>query len=262
MKNFALPEGPNALTDTKYGLFLYNKNDTYVGKSIEKYGEYSDFEIELLAQLIPKGALVVEVGANMGAHTVALSKIVGENGLVLAFEPQRRLFELICANAALNQLFNIMPLCRALGAFEGAIVVPNINYSVPNNFGALSLGEWQNGEKVELQTLDSLSLPICALIKIDAQGMEMDAIKGAEETIAKFRPVLYVENDREDKKEALIEYIKTLNYRLFWHLPYMYNPNNYRNDSENIFGEIVSMNMVCFPAEADVNVEGLQEIID
>ena len=179
----------------------------------------------------------------------------------MAFEPQRRLFELICANAALNQLFNIMPLCRALGAFEGAIVVLNINYSVPNNFGALSLGEWQNGEKVELHTLDSLKLPICALIKIDVEGMEIDVIRGAEETIKKFRPVLYVENDREDKKEVLIDYIKTLNYRLFWHLPYMYIPNNHRNDSENIFGELVSMNMVCFPAEADISIEGLAEII-
>lgn len=260
MKTIKLPDGPNALTDTKYGVFVYNKNDAFVGKSIEKYGEYSDAEAELLKQVIPEGALVVEVGANMGALTVPLAQKVGASGVVVAFEPQRRLFELLCANAALNQLFNVLPFCRALGNLCGSVVVPNIDYGIENNFGALSLGGWDVGEHVELNTLDSIALPACSLIKIDVQGMEREVLEGAEGTIKKFRPVLYVENDREEKSETLIEYIKSLDYRLFWHIPYMYNPNNYRQDSENIFGNIVSINMLCLPKEADIEIDGLEEI--
>lgn len=261
MNNIILPDGPNRLTDTKYGPMLYNRYDTYVGKSIEKYGEYSDFEIALLTQLIPSGGLVVEVGANMGTHTIPLAKTVGNSGLVIAFEPQRALHSIICANAALNQLFNIVALNRAVGSQSGNIIVPNINYDSENNFGSLSLGAWNSGEQVELQTIDMLGLPICSLIKIDVEGMEKEVLEGAKNTISRLRPVMYIENDRKEKQEDLIAYTKSLGYRLFWHLPYMYNPNNYRNDKENIFEGIVSINMLCIPSEADANIEGLEEIL-
>ena len=260
MKNIVLPDGPNVLTDTKYGPMIYNKYDTYVGKSIEKYGEYSDFEITLLSQLIPKGGLVVEVGANIGAHTIPIAKIVGSSGLVIAFEPQRALHAIICANAVLNQLFNILAIRRAVGNKGGIIIVPNIDYSAQNNFGSLSLGQWESGEQVELQTLDMLGLPVCHLIKIDAEGMEKDVLEGAVNTIMKTRPVLYVENDRRDKQPELISYIKSLGYRLFLHLPYMYNSLNYRNDTENVFGDTVSINMLCIPAEADAYIAELEEL--
>lgn len=261
MKNIILPDGPNRLTDTKYGPMIYNKNDMYVGKSLEKYGEYSDFEMVLLRQLIPKGGLVVEVGSNMGAHTVPIAQAVGDSGLVVAFEPQRALHSIICANAALNQLFNVIPFCRALGNRCGSVIVPNINYKAENNFGSLALGNWETGEQVELQTLDSFALPLCSLIKIDVEGMEKEVLEGAKNTIARFRPVLYVENDKKDKQIELTAFVKSLGYRVFWHLPYLYNQENYNGDTENIFGDIVSINMLCIPAEADANINGLEEVL-
>jgi FkbM family methyltransferase len=261
LKNITLPEGPNKLTDTKYGPMIYNKHDVYVGKSIEKYGEYSDPEVALMTQLIPQGGLVVEVGANMGTHTIPLAKAVGAAGLVIAFEPQRALHSIVCANAALNQLFNIVAFCRAVGNKTGTIIVPNIDYNSKNNFGSLSLGAWEKGEQVELQMLDTLNLPICHLIKIDVEGMEKEVLEGAVETIKKHRPVLYVENDRKEKQAQLIAYTKSLGYRLFWHKPYLYNPDNYRGDKENIFSNIVSINMLCIPAEANADIKGFEEIL-
>ena len=53
--------------------------------------------------------------------------------------------------------------------------------------------------------------------------------------------------------------IQSLGYRLWWHLPRMFNPDNFRRDRENVFGKLVSVNMLCFPQEVPVTV-GLTEI--
>lgn len=60
----------NQLADCRYGKMLFNRNDRYIGKSLSLYGEYSQAEIELFRQILKPGSLVVEVGANIGTHTL------------------------------------------------------------------------------------------------------------------------------------------------------------------------------------------------
>jgi hypothetical protein len=79
--------------------------------------------------------------------------------------------------------------------------------------------------------------------------MEIEALHGAAATIERFRPLMYVENDRKDRSAALIARIQSYGYRLYWHLPPLYRPNNFRGDAENIFGGKVSVNMICIPHE-------------
>ena len=67
---------------------------------------------------------------------------------------------------------------------------------------------------------------------------------------------LYVENDRAEKSAALIERIMGLDYRLYWHLPRLYNSGNYFGASENVFGNIMSANMLCIPREVRFDVTG------
>ena len=72
-----------ALVFGKEGTFLVNRNDVYVGKAIEVYGEYGAFENVFLKSLLKQGDNVIEVGANIGAHTISLAKAVGQNGKFL-----------------------------------------------------------------------------------------------------------------------------------------------------------------------------------
>src|SRR5687768_6606900 len=83
----------NRLKDCRYGRMLYNVNDLYVGRSLDLYGEFSEGEVEVFRQLVRPGDLVMDVGANVGAHTVWFAKAVGPGGVVLAFEPQRLVFQ-------------------------------------------------------------------------------------------------------------------------------------------------------------------------
>src|ERR1700759_4504087 len=88
----------------RHGGFMFNRNDAYIGRSLDLYGEWCDFEIQLLSRFINPGDTVVDVGANIGTHTVAFANLVGAGGVVPAFEPQRRLFQMLSGNVALNAL--------------------------------------------------------------------------------------------------------------------------------------------------------------
>ena len=257
-----LDQGHVRVKHCRYGPMAYLATDQYIGQSLDRYGEFSEGEVELLRQIIRPGWTVVEIGANMGAHTVFLAKATGSLGRVLAFEPQRVIFQILCANLALNGLSHVETFHAAAGQQPGTITVPRLDYTARQNSGGVSLGSHAAGEAVQQMTIDGLNLPACHLLKIDVEGMEGEVLAGAEQTIRRWRPVLYVENDRPEKSAALIRQVLGLGYRLYWHLPRLFNPHNYFGVTENIFGTIVSVNMLGFHGSISQNVTELREITD
>ena len=257
-----LDQGHVRVKHCRYGPMAYLATDQYVGQSLDRYGEFSEGEVELFRQVIRPGWTVVEIGANMGAHTVFLAKATGSLGRVLAFEPQRVIFQILCANLALNGLSHVEAFHAAAGREPGTITVPRLDYTARQNFGGVSLGSHAAGEAVQQMTIDGLKLPACHLLKIDVEGMEGEVLAGAEQTIRRWRPVLYVENDRPEKSAELIRQALGLGYRLYWHLPRLFNPHNYFGVTENIFGTIVSANMLGFHTSVSQNMTDLREITD
>lgn len=255
--------GYNAVTQWKYGHVLYNKNDFYIGKSLEKYGEFSEGEVDLFRQICRPGDVVVEVGANIGAHTVVLAGLVGEQGMVFAFEPQRIIYYTLCANVALNSLNNVYCFHQAAGAAEGFVRIPAFRYDQPGNYGGVEVNKYDHGEQVRRVRLDHcIDVPRLRLLKIDVEGMESEVIRGAKKLIARHKPLIYVENDRRDKSKALIELLWSLDYRLYWHLPPLFNPNNFAADSENLYPGVVSVNMFCLHKSEVGNMAGFVEVTD
>ena len=82
-----------AIKRCRHGTFMYNVHDQAVGRSLELYGEWCEGELNVLAQLIKPGELVLDVGTYIGTHTIFFSKQVGDAGYVIAFEPQRLAFQ-------------------------------------------------------------------------------------------------------------------------------------------------------------------------
>ena len=237
----------NRLKECRHGTMVYNVNDIYIGRSLDLYGEFSEGEVELFRQILHPGMVAVEVGANIGAHTVFLAQAVSPGGHVWAFEPQRIVFQTLCANLAVNSIPNVAARNLAVGNAPGVIVVPVLDCGKENNFGGLELGQHEAGETVAVITLDSLNLAQCDFLKIDVEGMEKPVIEGAAATIARCRPLMYVENDRPEKSADLIRAIDALGYAMYWHRPYLFQPNNFAGNNDNIFGSIVSFNMFCIP---------------
>ncbi len=153
-----------------------------------------------------------------------------------------------------------MALNAGLGAQPGTILVPRADYARRGNFGGLSLGKWEKGEEVPLRTLDSCAPDACHLIKIDVEGMELAVLEGAVAVLGEHKPLLHVENDRAENSKALIAWLLNRDYRLYWHVPPMFNAKNYFGETRNVFGNIVSINMLCIPASMAASVEGLREI--
>src|SRR6185312_10827709 len=111
--------------------------------------------------------------------------------------PQRLMFQALCANVALNSCANVFTRQAAVGAAIGTVQVPVLDPREHNNCGGLSLLGPRSGEPVPMVTVDSLELVDCQFMKIDVEGMEVEALRGAVATIERFRPILYIENDRQ-----------------------------------------------------------------
>jgi len=90
--------------------------------------------------------------------------------------------------------------------------------------------------------------------------MEQGVIEGATCLIEKFKPILYVENDRVEKSEALIACIKDLGYNIYAHNPRLFNPENYAKNRDNIFGNIISKNILCIHHDSSVKVDNFKAI--
>lgn len=263
LKNLLDNNNFNGLVKARHGYLIYNKKDIYIGRAIEKYGEFSELETQLFQQICQAGDVVLDIGANIGAHTLAMSNFVGATGKVYAFEPQPIIFQTLCANMAINSVTNVSCHCIALSDRAGHVLVPDINYDVEGNFGGVAIEQFDQGQRIPKVALDDfLSLPKLKLIKIDVEGMEQEVINGAKKLIAQHQPVIYMENDRRDKSKDLIELMWSLGYKMFWHRPTLFNPNNYAQDSENIYQNTVSVNMLCFPKTAKTQLTGFTEVDD
>ena len=233
----------------RHGLFMFNGNDRFVGHSLDLYGEWCEAELELLLPLIRAGDVVLDVGANIGTHAVPFAKAAGAPGRVIAFEPQRTAFQLLCGNLALNCLTNVQCRQEAVGDRSGAVKVPVFPPEESRNFAAVALGGDVAGEAVPLVTIDSLALEACRLIKIDVEGMEPAVIRGARSTIEAHRPLLFVENNTIDGAAPTIAAILDLGYEAWWHLALYYNEDNFFGNRHNVFAQYQpEANLLCVPA--------------
>ena len=173
------------------------------------------------------------------------------------------IFQALCANLAVNCITNTDAFHCGCGSTTRTVKVPPYNYAVRGNFGGISLSDGAQGSDVEVRRLDDLfSYQRLKLLKIDVEGMEINVINGARHIIEAFRPVIYVENDRREKTKDLIDLISSLDYRMWWHLPRLFNPNNYFGNANDGYKGIVSVNMVCVHRSISTSITDLREVTD
>ena len=88
-----------------------------------------------------------------------------------------------------------------------------------------------------------------ALIKIDVEGFEWPVISGAKRQLLHHRPILYVEAKRIPGTVAYLNWLMSQGWRCYWHFALFYLRNNFRGNSENIFGTTGDMNVLAVPAD-------------
>lgn len=197
-----MPRDINNFTviESVYGRFVVNRHSAYQADALIKTGR-THIEPELkhilaIARTLPKDAVVVDAGANIGLVAVPLAlTLQGSGGTVLAYEPQRMLYYALCGTAALNDLDNLFAYNQAVGASTGWITVPAQDYGAAKDFGMVSLAEGNPdaaGDHVPVATIDGLTLPRLDFLKIDVEGMELDVLKGGDATIRAHQPWCWI----------------------------------------------------------------------
>jgi len=228
------------LIEGRYGPCYVFNTDEYLGKSVINYGEYNKEECEHIVALAnEKKGLVLDIGANIGNISQALISAGHE---VVAFEPQPEVCELLRLNCPSAVVHNL-----AVGATNSIVQIPKIDYSQSGNFGGVSIDSGI-GLVIEVRTLDSYKLNDVSLIKIDVEGFEEQVLLGAQETIARSKPIIYLEADRVEKLAALDDILKSMAYTHTPHNPPLFNPDNFFKNPTNIWDKnYASMNWECRP---------------
>ena len=245
------------IKDCRYGKMLFNDKDQYIGEAVNHYGEFSESEVEFYRQLIPVGATVIDIGANIGGITIPLAKHVGD-GCVHAFEPQRWVYYMLCANVLLNNLHRVYCSQLAVGESKGQTRMIAPTYEEYANYGGLSTQSDLSpdiSEVVQVVRLDDLNLSP-HFIKIDAEQAELEILKGGVQTLKRCRPFLSVEAIHDGKEIA--HFLKEQGYKCFLFAFPGYNPDNYFQNKKNIFNPpaVQSPNFICIPKDVDFVING------
>jgi FkbM family methyltransferase len=230
------------LTATEHGTMILNRFDYHrtadgaygVGHQLLGNAIYEPFEIGNAVRLLAArrahfgdGVVAIDCGANIGVHTLEWARSMSGWGSVIAIEAQERIFYALAGNIALNNCFNARAIFGAVAATDGTMRVPTPNYLAPGSFGSLELKQTKTNEfigqaidynddkltEIRMLALDSLGLARLDLIKIDVEGMELDVLEGARQTIGRCLPIIVIERLKTNH-DALVTALNAHGYRL------------------------------------------------
>ena len=110
--------------DGRHGKFSYFAEDTFVGTSLDLYGEYSEAEVDGVKILLKPGDVVIEVGSNIGTLTVPMARAIGPTGVLHSYEPQPSNATLLRENMTHNGCDNVVIHQAAAGASNCRVKIP------------------------------------------------------------------------------------------------------------------------------------------
>ncbi len=231
------------LAATNHGSMIVNRFDYRmtdpgvglgVGYKLLEAGAYDPIEVELALQLIEArrrfhgdGVVAIDCGANIGVHAIEWATAMTGWGSVIAIEAQERIYYALAGNIALNNCFNAIAMHAVISSAPGIMRVPQPDYFAAASFGSLELKpradtefigqpiDYSDEKTVAVQqiSLDALSLPRVDLIKLDVEGMELEALEGARQMLETSRPIVLVEHVKSGP-ERLRAFLDERGYRV------------------------------------------------
>jgi FkbM family methyltransferase len=233
---------PFVILSTGHGTMIVNRNDYHMVNPAQGFGvgmqlfETSLFDAEeidmalsilnLRRQHHGDGVVGLDCGANIGVHTIEWARLMTGWGSVVAFEPQERIYYALAGNIAINNLFNARCLHAAVGAESNLIKMPTLDYTRPASYGSFEVKpaanaqfigqtiDYEGGEQMEvnLVAIDDLECERVDFIKLDVEGMELEALQGAARTIDRFKPIMLVEHIKAEPG-SLQAFLEARGYR-------------------------------------------------
>jgi FkbM family methyltransferase len=229
------------IVNTPNGKFMCDPEDIYISSHMSSGQVFEGHIINgTLLPIIRTCKYIVDVGANIGCHSVSYAN-ANQDCSVWAFEPQKKLFNILETNVMANNLGDRVKTYNfGLGHKEMNTQLNSLDKVYDSNRdghnkGGLGIGE--GGEIMELKTLDSMNLPGLDFLKIDVEGAEGLVLQGAAETIKKYKPTIFFEHNSQTIDPKLVgvghvptpfEVLVQLGYRTFKYIDwenYITSPN-------------------------------------
>lgn len=169
-------------------------------------------QVSEFAAAVKPGNSVLDIGANVGFYSILASRKVGSSGRVYAFEPVERNIRFLNRHIEINKATNVTVVDAACGREAGEAEF----FAGPNP----AMGSLQKvgGEsfRVRIITIDEF---VAAenispdVIKIDVEGAELDVIIGAEQTLRRSRPVIFLSTHSPELRRECLERLSGLGYK-------------------------------------------------
>ncbi len=170
-------------------------------------GTYEPEQTRLFAERVHEGDIVFDVGAHYGYYTLLASKIAGDKGRVLAFEPSPANLARLYRHVELNGRKNVQVLELAVSDHEGTA-----RFETRTGSGVGHLAS-DGPLEVKVTALDSLrDLPMPNVMKIDVEGAEVGVLEGAKSLLQKARPVIFLSLHGDDLKKRCMEILSGYGY--------------------------------------------------
>jgi FkbM family methyltransferase len=179
--------------------------------------------MELAAKFIKAGTSVLDVGANFGQMSVLFSNLVGDEGMVHAFEADDWVYEILRKNIeANNKAGKIIPHFGAVHNVHGeTLVFPEQDFKQFGAYGSYGIDyNAKTGRQVKSITIDELNIEEnISFMKVDIQGGDLQAMQGARKTIEKNRmPIIFEYEYHFEERfnmcfQDYVDFIQSINYR-------------------------------------------------
>jgi FkbM family methyltransferase len=172
------------------------------------------YEIDVLEKLQPyikKNAVILDIGANIGNHSVYWA-VKSNAKRIYSFEPVKDFFKILKKNVEINDLNNKIKIFNI--GLSNKKINGSISFYDRKNIGGTRVRQNPNGNLL-LDKLDNIKIKENAIdfVKIDVEGHELEVLQGARETLIKYKPVIFIETFR-NQKSKVHEYLTNLGYRL------------------------------------------------
>ena len=203
--------------------FFTHDAPDYLGKVIGDSNQFYELDLLKKASKVWNGGTIIDVGANIGNHTIYFAKIL--RARVLAFEPFAKNRDVLLKNIAANDCAPAISVeSVALGSVKGRATVKSFD---PSNLGTVRVGADDVGD-MEMIPLDDF-LPNyvdVGLMKIDVEGAELEVLKGAEKTLELQKPPLFIESQTDKEFNIIRSHLAKFGYKVAgkycWTPTYLY----------------------------------------
>jgi hypothetical protein len=212
----------SAVAETRVGIVQYFPEEPVVGDSIGWLGEHLQSQIDVLAPLVKPGTVVLEIGAGVGVHTLALAARVGDAGHLFLVEPR--------------------PLYRRL---------------LRQNLGANRVGNFTMLKGVDAgETIDDLRLEKLDWLKVNEGSDGLAMLGSAEQTLWRLRPSLFIAVPDDRAFADVTARVRDFAYRC-WRLDTSYyNPQNFNRRDADAFSDRAAIALLAVPEETEFATAG------